>query len=374
VNIRTFLNRVAFAMVICGLLPVVPVGAQQHTRWWQREVPQPTENQVINPSYTAKRRELEQAWDQLQSDMKAQRHFRSLGQRTPGIDAAIASSRRQVNVLEHELSQISVYITRMPDTGTQQVPSPAPPAVVVIQEESPRLRQHIESKGDPTNAQLSGREAAFQDLIVKASSSLKNQQPGSAYDFAVKASHIPGYKDDPDVQWLKQSAKEMINQFTAAAEKGNQDEIRRQIEGGLDISHPLLGGDALVKACIYGHMGIVRLLVTLTGKKFFSYRGWGTPLGSAAHKGHTDIVTYLLEKGADINYRPGDGDMTPLEEAISGVAFDGTSIDILEFLLKRGADPNATSHYQGETYTPLRHAYRVERNDIAEILRRYGAR
>ena len=61
-----------------------------------------------------------------------------------------------------------------------------------------------------------------------------------------------------------------------------------------------------------------------------------TPLHRAAKQGHLEIVKLLLENGADINANI-EG-YTPLFFA----AMHGTSMEVIEYLLKCGANPNLT--------------------------------
>ena len=70
-----------------------------------------------------------------------------------------------------------------------------------------------------------------------------------------------------------------------------------------------------------------------------------TPLFMAAHEKYTEIVKYLLEKGADPNIKIKLG-ATPLFVAVQ----KQPDVEIIESLLKAGADPNIQDH---EGSTPL---------------------
>ena len=72
-----------------------------------------------------------------------------------------------------------------------------------------------------------------------------------------------------------------------------------------------------------------------------------TPLHRAALKGHLDIVDYLLKEGADVNANGGD---SPLHWAVSG-----GHANIVSVLLSSGANVNAQNP---GGWTPLRHAAR----------------
>ena len=60
-----------------------------------------------------------------------------------------------------------------------------------------------------------------------------------------------------------------------------------------------------------------------------------TPLAWAALHGHVDAVEWLLDNGAEVNARNGDG-----STALHSAAFMGRA-EIVRLMLERGADPNA---------------------------------
>jgi hypothetical protein len=121
----------------------------QEKRWWQREIPTPSANQIINPQYLSKRRELEIALD----------HQKGLEERSklkqPGTKEAneygfmIAQIKVTIMTLEEDLSKIPIYIEnntivksniRIQNTNQQNVQSepynnsiissPSPPMIL----------------------------------------------------------------------------------------------------------------------------------------------------------------------------------------------------------------------------------------------------
>ena len=85
-----------------------------------------------------------------------------------------------------------------------------------------------------------------------------------------------------------------------------------------------------------------------------------TPLYKAAGNGRSDIVKYLIEKGADVNFRGKEWGHTPLSEAASR-GFD----DVVEILLKAGADPKIKDR---NGYTAFAIAALGGQTDAAEAL------
>ena len=91
-----------------------------------------------------------------------------------------------------------------------------------------------------------------------------------------------------------------------------------------------------------------------------------TPLLSAASKHQLEVVKYLAEHGADLNYRHPVTKMS----AVSHAAYDG-DVKLLEYLLQKGADPNSKG--KGGV-TPLRMARDQGQTAAVEVLIKYGAK
>lgn len=106
-----------------------------------------------------------------------------------------------------------------------------------------------------------------------------------------------------------------------AAEAGDLDAVKQALAAGADVkSLNRYGGTALIPACHYGHVAIVRelLLTTAIDRNHVNNLGW-TALLEAVLLGdggprHTEIVKLLLAHGADPNIADRAG-ITPLQHA-----------------------------------------------------------
>jgi ankyrin repeat protein len=214
----------------------------------------------------------------------------------------------------------------------------------------------------------------------------------------------------------------MPTKFFAAIKNGDQDEVRRLLNGAPGLIHEKEDGLSPVLIAVYhGHPEIAELLaektVTLTvfeaaatGREahlarllardpqlvnaysqdgyqplglacFFGHREAAeylikagarvnspsqnkmrvTPLHSAAAGGHTAIVKLLLQNGADPNARE-DGDFTPLHAA----AQNGDA-DSVRSLLFEGADANAKT---AEGKTPMDYAVEAGKANAVDVLKK----
>jgi len=93
-----------------------------------------------------------------------------------------------------------------------------------------------------------------------------------------------------------------------------------------------------------------------------------TPLIHATMKGHKEVVSYLLEKGANINESTNEG-FTPL----MGAAKFG-SLEIVTILADKGASIHATKTGKDSGWTPLMFAAWQGKKDVVEMLLLRGAK
>lgn len=149
-----------------------------------------------------------------------------------------------------------------------------------------------------------------------------------------------------------------------------------EVERGGDIDAPgRYGRTPLYYAALYGESNIVEYLLRkgASPTRGASWKGNNTPLHVASDKGHVAIVELLVRHGVDVDVR-NNARQTPLHLA----AWYGQP-DVARFLISQGADVNAEDNNKN---TPLVYSGRVSlgveytRHDleIAKLLVAAGAR
>ncbi len=122
-----------------------------------------------------------------------------------------------------------------------------------------------------------------------------------------------------------------------------------------------------------GHTEVSELLVTKYKANINATNNQGeSPLNLALWNERKATAVMLIKKGADVNFTskgflPSQGNWTPLHYA----AEKGYT-DIVELLLKKGANPNIKTNKDGKT--PLSIARESGNRQIIELLIRYGAK
>ncbi|KAJ8688122.1 hypothetical protein QAD02_023917 [Eretmocerus hayati] len=171
--------------------------------------------------------------------------------------------------------------------------------------------------------------------------------------------------------------------------KGIHNDPRHQRQQRLDIVQQLIAAGALVNvknaermtsllyAYSYGDVEIVKLLLSHGGREApvnVAAKDGYNPLLYAVSSRSIDIVQLLVEAGADINYAnskelkfdPKDWMKDMPRNAALHIAIANDDVDMLEFLLKNGADPNRTSEFED---TALKFAVSQPRNHQLSILK-----
>uniref|UniRef100_A0A7S3G4Q3 Uncharacterized protein n=1 Tax=Palpitomonas bilix TaxID=652834 RepID=A0A7S3G4Q3_9EUKA len=124
--------------------------------------------------------------------------------------------------------------------------------------------------------------------------------------------------------------KGVFHPFTVACAEGNREIIDLLLEYGVDPNVEALGGqNALFKAASRGDIDLISKLLEL-GANVDGQEGDGLPLAIAAQENRFAAVKLLLSKGAKINV-----EARPLILAI-----DKGYTDIALYLIEAGADPN----------------------------------
>lgn len=160
-----------------------------------------------------------------------------------------------------------------------------------------------------------------------------------------------------------------------AARQGYIDAARLLVDAGVDVNLvPNETEAALASAAGHGNPRMIEMIVggKLDPEAIASVTNLRSPLNLAVENGHVEIATLLITAGADVNAH---GEWySPLHSAI----LYGDAA-VVELLLENGARVNARirihdrTKFSGFRYVrPLELARIIERDDLAELVRRYG--
>lgn len=145
----------------------------------------------------------------------------------------------------------------------------------------------------------------------------------------------------------------------AAVWKGDKQRVKEFLDAGVDIDAPL----------------VVRIPGT---PEYSTYAICIAVEAVAMQEAQRDLIEFLLNNGADVNvsyqrrYASSSGVGPASTETPVILAISAGRADIVELLLEHGADPNAPLDRPGMTLLKL--ATGMRQPDVADVLRRHGAR
>ncbi|SRR5712691_1365534 len=157
-----------------------------------------------------------------------------------------------------------------------------------------------------------------------------------------------------------------------AARIGNPEILKALLSAGADVNdaEPTSGQTALMWAAAEGHEAAVKVLLAAGADIWGRSYDNETPLFFAVRRGDIGSVDALLAAGADINERidpedtpncdlcatfPPGTKISPLGDTMLVVALVNGHFELADFLLNKGADPNAA----GTRWSPLHALARV---------------
>lgn len=141
----------------------------------------------------------------------------------------------------------------------------------------------------------------------------------------------------------------------AVSQEAPDDLLRLLLERGAEVDAVDNGGStALHRAALADNTGHVRLLLAAGATLDAADNEAETPLMNACERGHRAVAQLLFEAGANINAVSRFG-VTPLHYAVASGEWrrkdgDRTQIELVQWLMAKGADPHVVSPKYGSVY------------------------
>ncbi len=152
--------------------------------------------------------------------------------------------------------------------------------------------------------------------------------------------------------------------LTIASYRAKSDLAKLLIDAGADVSEKNNRDfTALMLAVQAGNIELVKTLLDAGADVHADRLRGGTALSVASDKGFVELAEILLNHGADINFQDAAGGLTPLHFA----AYMGKT-EMVEFLVERGADATiiAQNGYTGEQYIDAMNEMNSKNNQVSK--------
>ena len=155
-----------------------------------------------------------------------------------------------------------------------------------------------------------------------------------------------------------------------ALESNDVDIVKAFLDAGVSVNSKNKFGESLLENAVdENSTAIVKLLLD-AGADVTKEKQAGVPLlFEAISEDNVDIVKLLVKAGVDLSARDDEMEWTALHAAAFYSSF--SSERVLRYLLELGLDPNVKG---ADGQTPLQYAIGWREQEIAEILRKYGAK
>ncbi len=175
--------------------------------------------------------------------------------------------------------------------------------------------------------------------------------------------------------------EERATQLVAAAYYGNLIEVKNAVEKGVPLDYTLTFDDtereytlqtfnALQAAASSGNEDVILFLLD-QGMDINQPTGQGwTPLFIAARDGQAEAAKLLVFKGAVLDTQTDLGSTALTMVVTQTYPSEKARLDLLEYMLKRGANPNLADVYH---HTSLYYAQTLGNERAARLLQEYGA-